>query len=229
MAQRRMFSPQIVGSEEFLTMPVSSQALYFHLGMHADDDGFIQPKITMRSVGSNDDDLKVLLSKRFLLPFEGGVVVIKHWLIHNLIQKDRYHPTRFQDEKKTLFIKENKAYSDSLSSVNRMLPEVRIGQDSLPAKAAFSIQREPKEDAPEKVPKDPLTPKYEALLQWAEGRRGHKFVNRVKQYSALKKARVIDISIGGLKDRWEALEGDSFYQERGFDWTSVVGTFDKKA
>ena len=126
-----MFSPQIVESEEFLTMPISSQALYFHLGMNADDDGFIQPKITMRQVGSTDDDLKVLLTKRFLLPFETGLVVIKHWLIHNLIQKDRYHPTRFQEEKKRLFIKENKAYTDSpptaSDSFNKMLPEVRLG------------------------------------------------------------------------------------------------------
>ena len=93
--------------------------------MHADDDGFVQPKIIMRSIGSNEDDLKVLLTKRFLLHFESGVVVIKHWLIHNLIQKDRYHPTRFQDEKKALYIKENKAYTDS---VNKMLPEVRLGK-----------------------------------------------------------------------------------------------------
>ena len=131
MAQRRMFSPQIVKSEEFLSMPISSQALYFHLGMDADDDGFVQPKIIMRSIGSGDDDLKVLLTKRFLLAFDGGVVVVKHWLIHNLIQKDRYHPTRFQDEKKMLLIKENKAYTDNLMPVNRMLPEVRLGKVKL--------------------------------------------------------------------------------------------------
>ncbi len=132
MSQRRMFSPQIVESDEFISMPVSSQALYFHLGMNADDDGFIQPKIVMRSTGANDDDLKVLLTKRFLLPFQSGVVVIKHWLIHNLIQKDRYHPTRFQEEKKALFIKENKAYTEvSSESVNKMLPEVRLGKGRL--------------------------------------------------------------------------------------------------
>lgn len=123
-----MFSPQIVESEEFLSMPISSQALYFHLGMNADDDGFIQPKLTMRQVGSTDDDLKVLLTKRFLLVFDGGVVVIKHWLIHNLIQKDRYHPTRFLDQKKRLFVKENKAYTETTDSVNKMLPEVRSDQ-----------------------------------------------------------------------------------------------------
>jgi hypothetical protein len=123
-----MFSPQIVRSEEFLTMPSSSQALYFHLGMCADDDGFVQPKMIMREIGSAEDDLKVLLAKRFLLAFDGGVVVIKHWLIHNLIQKDRYHPTRFQEEKSRLFLKENKIYTDRPPSVNKMLPEVRLGK-----------------------------------------------------------------------------------------------------
>lgn len=142
MAQRRMFSPQIVTSEEFLSMPVSSQALYFQLGMGADDDGFIQPRIVMRMIGSNDDDLRVLLSKRFLLAFEGGVVVIKHWLIHNLIQKDRYHPTRFVEEKKRLLIKGNKAYTESDTSVNKMLPEVRLGKGRLNEEDSSSLEEE---------------------------------------------------------------------------------------
>lgn len=131
-----MFSPNIVKSEEFLSMPSTSQLLYFHLGMDADDDGFVQPRIVMRVIGAADDDLKVLLAKRFLLPFESGVVVIKHWLIHNLIQKDRYHPTRFQDEKHHLFIKENKAYTENEISVNKMLPEVRLGKDSIEMKTS---------------------------------------------------------------------------------------------
>ena len=157
MAQRRMFSPQIVKSEEFLSMPTSSQALYFHLGMDADDDGFIQPKTNMKLLGSTDDDLKILLAKRFLLLFESGVLVIKHWLIHNLIQKDRYHPTRFQEEKKRLFIKENRAYTDNPDSVNKMLPEVRLGKDRLLGESKDSqepyIIKEGEEDKPLKVSK----------------------------------------------------------------------------
>jgi hypothetical protein len=129
MSQRRMFSPDIVESEEFLTMPISSQALYFHLGMGADDDGFIQPKMIMKMLGANDDDLKVLLAKRFILAFESGVVVIKHWLIHNMIRVDRYKTTRFQDEKKTLKIKENKAYTElGCQNDNQMAPQVRLGK-----------------------------------------------------------------------------------------------------
>ena len=130
-----MFSKAIVKSEEFSVMPKSSQALYFHLGMEADDDGFIHPGQIMRAGGFQGDDLKILLAKRFLLAFESGVVVIKHWLIHNLIQKDRHVETRYQDELKSLFIKENRAYSDNdpilLQSVNKVLPQVRLGKGSI--------------------------------------------------------------------------------------------------
>jgi hypothetical protein len=125
-----MFSPTIVKSEEFLSMPSSSQLLYFHLGMDADDDGFIQPKMVMKIIGSADDDLRMLIGRRFILPFDSGVVVIKHWLIHNLIQKDRYHPTRFQEEKNKLFIKQDKGYTENPDSVNKMLTQVRLGKDS---------------------------------------------------------------------------------------------------
>lgn len=121
MAQRRMFSLKIVSSDAFLDMSVSSRELYFQLGMYADDDGFINPKKIVRLVGASDDDLKILLAKRFLLPFESGVVVIKHWAINNQLRKDYYQPTLYQEEKKSLFIKDNKAYSDRKQSVNKML------------------------------------------------------------------------------------------------------------
>ncbi len=128
-----MFSPDIVCSDEFLDMPVSSQSLYFQLGMRADDDGFIQPRSVMRLIGSTQDDLKVLEAKRFILPFESGVVVIKHWLIHNMIRVDRYKPTRFQDERKMLQIKENKAYTELVATNrqpdgNQPAPQVRLGK-----------------------------------------------------------------------------------------------------
>lgn len=130
MAQRRMFSPEIVCSEEFLDMPVSSRELYFQLGMRADDDGFVQQKAVMRLIGASQDDLTVLLTKRFLLTFDSGVVVVKHWLIHNMIRADRYKPTRFQEEKNSLFIKENKSYTDWQPNGNQPAPQVRLGKDS---------------------------------------------------------------------------------------------------
>ena len=112
MAERRMFAKTIIDSDIFLDMPLSTQALYFHLSMRADDDGFINnSKKIQRMIGCGDDDLKLLIAKKFLLPFESGVVVIKHWRIHNYIQNDRYTETNYKFEKSTLNIDENKSYT----------------------------------------------------------------------------------------------------------------------
>lgn len=114
MANKRMFSKQITTSDAFMDMPVSSQLLYFHLNMEADDDGFVaNPKRIIKLTNVSNDDLKVLLAKRFLLAFQSGVVVIKHWLLHNAIRKDMYKPTQYLEEKKTLFIKDNGVYTDT--------------------------------------------------------------------------------------------------------------------
>lgn len=120
-----MFSPDIVKSDAFLDMPVSSRDLYFYLGMDADDDGFVNPKRIMRTIGASDDDLKVLILKRFLLPFKSGVVVVKHWLIHNLIRSDLYKETFYKDEKSTLGLNENGAYTelrDGISELKQIEP-----------------------------------------------------------------------------------------------------------
>ena len=112
MAERRMFAKTIIDSDAFLDMPLSSQALYFHLSMRADDEGFINnPKKIQRMIGASEDDLKVLLAKKFIIAFESGVVVVKHWLIHNYIRNDRYKPTVYCEEKSRLTVKDNKAYS----------------------------------------------------------------------------------------------------------------------
>lgn len=112
MANKRMFNIKIVDSDAFLDMPLSTQALYFHLNMRADDDGFVgNPKRIKSLIGASDDDLKLLIAKRFLLAFEDGVIVIKHWRLHNTIQKDRYTKTVYTDELKQLGIKENKSYT----------------------------------------------------------------------------------------------------------------------
>lgn len=113
MAERRMFTQKIVDSDAFLDMPLSTQALYFHLNMRADDDGFVNnPKKIQRMIGASEDDLKLLIAKRFLLCFENGVVVIKHWRMHNLLRKDRYNPTQYIDQKETLILKDNGAYTE---------------------------------------------------------------------------------------------------------------------
>lgn len=137
MSQRRMFSPQIVDSDAFLEMPSSAQSLYFHLGMRADDDGFVgNPRKILRMIGGNEDDLKILLVKRFILTFESGVIVIKHWRINNLIRKDWYKETVYLEEKKQLKVKENGSYTENLVNENetvrtRSLGKVSLGKVSL--------------------------------------------------------------------------------------------------
>ena len=111
MAQKRMFTNAIIDNDTFLDMPLSTQALYFHLGMKADDDGFIgSPKKIVRSVNCTEDDLKLLIAKGFVICFDSGIVVITHWNVHNTIQKDRYSKTIYQDEFSRLSVK-NKTYS----------------------------------------------------------------------------------------------------------------------
>ena len=117
MAERRMFAKTIVTSDDFLDMPMSARCLYFTLGMFADDDGFVNsPKSIMRQVGSSNDDMNILIAKKYLLVFENGVIVIKHWRIHNYIQKDRYIETKYVEQKRTLWLDENKAYTTNESS-----------------------------------------------------------------------------------------------------------------
>lgn len=112
MAQKRMFSKTIIDSDAFLDMPHSTQLLYFHLNMRADDDGFINNcKNIMRMIACKEDDLKILITKKFVIPFESGVIVIKHWRIHNYIQNDRYTETKYKEEKSLLSLDENKSYT----------------------------------------------------------------------------------------------------------------------
>ena len=114
MAERRMVSQKIIDSDVFLEMSLTAQCLYFHFCIRADDDGFINnPRRIQRTIGSNDDDFKLLLAKGFLIPFDSGVCVVKHWLIHNTIRKDRYSPTQHIVEKSKLIISENKTYDFS--------------------------------------------------------------------------------------------------------------------
>lgn len=147
MAERRMFAKTIIDSDAFLDMPLSTQSLYFHLSMRADDDGFINnPKKIQRMVGCGDDDLKLLMAKRFILVFDSGVIVIKHWKIHNYIRNDRYKPTLYQEEKAELAEKNSKAYTFKTEVIEsekhlgipddnrmgyQMDTQVRLGKDRL--------------------------------------------------------------------------------------------------
>lgn len=136
MAKKRMFSIDIVGSDAFLDLPYSAQCLYFQLGMRADDDGFVgNPKTIQRIAGTKASDLELLVKKRFLLQFPSGVVVIKHWKINNQIQKDRYTPTVYTEEYQSLYIKDNKAYTEMdasrIQDVSKMDTQISIDKNRL--------------------------------------------------------------------------------------------------
>lgn len=140
MAERRMFAKTIITSDAFLDMPATARCLYFLLGMVADDDGFVNaPRAVMRQAGASLDDMNLLIAKRFVLTFESGVIVIKHWKIHNLIQKDRYKETKYLEEKSQLTLDKNNAYTVieeptetlCIHSVSNVEPQVRLGKISV--------------------------------------------------------------------------------------------------
>lgn len=133
MAERRMFAKKITESDAFLDMPSSTQMLYFHLSMNADDDGFVNnPKKIQRMCGASDDDFKLLIAKSFVILFESGIIVIKHWKMHNYIQSDRYRPTDYVDEKSMLGVKKNKAYTLDVNKMDtKCIQDVSVGKDSI--------------------------------------------------------------------------------------------------
>jgi len=140
MAERRMFAKAIIDSDAFLDMSVTARLLYYDLSMRADDDGFVNsPKKIMRMVGASEDDLRMLAMRKFIIPFDNGVVVIKHWRIHNYIRKDRYNETTYSEQKELLEFDENGAYrliekqrlTDGIPMVDQRLTQVRLGKDRL--------------------------------------------------------------------------------------------------
>lgn len=144
MAERRMFAKGVINSDTFGDMPLSSQALYFNLGINADDDGFVNnAKQIRKMIGASEDDLKLLVAKRYIISFDTGVVVIRHWLIHNQIRKDRYKPTNFVDEKKQLSLigtgeyeltsegDDNTRLPIGIPTDNQMETQYSIGKDSI--------------------------------------------------------------------------------------------------
>lgn len=148
MAEKRMFAKSIVDSDAFLDMPLSAQALYFHLSMRADDEGFINnPKKIQRMVGASDDDIKILIAKRFIIPFDSGIVVIKHWRIHNYIRADRLTATKYQEEREMLDIKDNGAYTlcgevQKLENLDaKDVRKIAYKESSLPYSFSYKIKR----------------------------------------------------------------------------------------
>lgn len=177
VAEKRMFSRKIVDSDDFLDMPLSAQALYFHLNMEADDDGFINnPKKTQRGIGASADDLKLLIAKRFLICFENGVVVIKHWLMHNTLRKDRYTPTTYHEQYAALEVKNNKAYTEKAygnqmatsrqPNGNQSATQNSIDKDSIDKRRIDEISiEEIREEEEEPLPPSPSPSNSKSIKQ----------------------------------------------------------------
>ena len=137
MAERRMFAKTIIDSDAFIDMPISARLLYYDLAMRADDDGFVNaPKKIMKFVGASNDDMAILIGRKFVIAFDNGVVVIKHWRIHNYIRKDTYNETPYLEQKAMLELDEKNAYrlvqnNQSQLPVDEALTQVRLGKVSI--------------------------------------------------------------------------------------------------
>ena len=135
MAERRMLTKKVTDDDNFMSLSSSAQALYLHLSMSADDDGFSnQVSVSMFKAHASVQDLEALLEKRYIYQFENGVIVIKHWRMANALRKDRYTPTVFQEELAQLDLKENGSYSwlpNGCQMVAKRLPQDRLGKDRI--------------------------------------------------------------------------------------------------
>ena len=198
MAQRRMMSLRIIDTDQFLDMPMTAQALYMHLCMRADDDGFVDnPRKIRRMTGSSEDDYKLLMGKQFIIPFDSGVCVIKHWRIHNYIQKDRYQATMYQGEINQLQVDDNGVYHmgaecihDGHSTVDTQvrLGKDRLGKDKEEGKSASKADSQYKTKDGGTLPIN--TTRYTRLVDEYGESTVNDYIERAHRYSLKKKGDV---------------------------------------
>ena len=213
VAERRMFTKKITESDAFLDMPSSTQMLYFHFSMNADDDGFVNnPKKIQKMCGASDDDFKLLIVKSFIILFDSGIIVIKHWKMHNYIQADRYRPTDYVEEKSMLGIKSNKAYTLDVSKMDtECIQNGYIGKDSI---GKVSIDKDSKDK--------------DSKEESARGEKAKRFypptLDEVKQYCEERKNNI------------DPMAFIDFYSSKGWmigknrmkDWKAAVRTWERK-
>lgn len=224
MAERRMFTKKITESDAFLDMPSSTQMLYFHLSMNADDDGFVNnPKRIQRVCGASDDDFKLLVAKSFVIMFDSGIIVIKHWRMHNYIQNDRYKLTDYIDEYSMLGIKKNKAYTlDENKMETKCIQNVHLGKDSIGKDRLV-------EDRLDKVSidKDREKEKERETFTNVNAKRKSKFippkVSDVEQY-CLENNK--DIDAQAFVDFYES-KGWMIGKNKMVSWKSAVNTWER--
>lgn len=246
-----MFDRAIIEMDKFTDLSMSSKALYFLLGMEADDEGFVSPKRVMNIYGGNDDDLKMLIVKNFVIAFESGVVVITDWNNNNWLDSRRIKPTKYVKEKEMVVMNKGRMYmlSNGLalakpveSSIEESSTELRsenllINKENMKhySESEFSDTGEAQIDAETgeaavEVKKTKATDKYWEMINWSTDRRGSPFLKQTikKQFKAFSVAKDNKISPVDLKDRWIKMESDKFWIEKGFDWMDVVLSFNKK-
>ena len=207
MAEKRMFTKKITDADEFISLPSSTQALYLHLCMSADDDGFNnQVQMAMFKAHASIDDVKILLTKRFILQFESGVIVIKHWRMANALRKDRYTETAYQEELKQLKIKDNGSYTVINGNEDVWLPDgcqmVAADKNSIDKNSIdknICIVGEPTAEKPKK---EPYMEKVEEILNYLNEKTGKKFTSRSKSSVKMIKDRLRE---GYVVDEFKAV------------------------
>ena len=231
MAERRMFAKTIVLSDAFLDMPMSARCLYFTLGMFADDDGFVNsPRGIMRQCGASDDDLKVLLAKKFLLSFESGVIVIKHWRINNYLQKDRYTPTKYLTEKATLTLDENNAYRGT-----KAIPETMYTQDMY-TQDRLGKDRLGEDSIDNSIINNTCSSELQRIIEkWNSlGLQNLKFIKQGTNRYTMLQARIKEYGIDSIISAIESINKSSFLKGQNrnswtitFDWLIKPNNFIK--
>lgn len=230
MAERRMFAKTIIDSDAFLDMSLSTQSLYFHLSMRADDDGFVNnPKKIQRMIGCGDDELKMLVTKKFIIPFESGICVIKHWKIHNYIQTDRYKETVYKEEKAHLEIKDNKAYkyldTACIQPVYKMETQDRLGKDRLG-----------KDSIDNSIINNTCSSELQRIIEkWNSlGLQNLKFIKQGTNRYTMLQARIKEYGIDSIISAIESINKSSFLKGQNrnswtitFDWLIKPNNFIK--
>ena len=207
MAEKRMFTKKITDADEFISLPSSTQALYLHLCMSADDDGFNnQVQMAMFKAHASIDDVKILLTKRFILQFESGVIVIKHWRMANALRKDRYTETAYQEELKQLKIKDNGSYTVINGNEDGWLPDgcqmVAADKNSIDKNSKDKNIYIVGEPTAEKPKKEPCMEKVEEILNYLNEKTGKKFTSRSKSSVKMIKDRLRE---GYVVDEFKAV------------------------
>lgn len=233
MANKRMFDKRVIDNDSFLEMPLTTQAVYFHLNMRADDDGFVDNwKSILRTVGGKEDDIKVLISKKFIIPFEKGVIVIRHWRLNNYLQNDRTKPTIYQEEKQKLSLDKNgvyNLYTDCIHSIDKnSIEEISIENNntSSTSKELVTIANSTKNDDEKNIFElveqafgRPLSPaEFEEINSWTDNDLTRHAIRIAELNRATKISYIVTIlrnyERNGIRSTTEAEEFDKKFKER---------------